>query len=169
MRKFLTILFVILAFAQSVGAQDSLQIAKELEKSKRIYMQRPDSAVYYARNVVRWADDINADWQKAWGLKMIGVYYQVVNLPDSALFFFARSYELFTALNDEEEMGKSQLSLAQLYLQKGDFDKALSYNFEAKGRFRKTSTEDFSQHSLRCHCPGLFTHGRSPEGIALFS
>ena len=143
MRVYYIIIGFILGFALVANGQDSLRIAKELEKSKSIYMQQPDSALYYAQNVVAWADEIEADWQKAWGLKMIGVYYQMVNQPDSAIHFFRGSYDIFLALKDTTEIGKSQLSLTQMYLQTGDFDKALNYSFLAKDNFEALGRKDY--------------------------
>ena len=106
-------------------------------------MRQPDSALFYAQNVVEWSRQIESTWQEAWGLKLIGVYHQMGNQPDSAIQFFTESYEIFLKARDTTEIAKSQLSLTQMYLQTGDYALALDYSFKAKDNFEILDRKDY--------------------------
>ena len=122
--------------------KDSTRVALELNRAKSTYINQPDSSLIYARNVVSWSEKLNRPWQKAWGLKMIGVNFQMSQDFDSAIHYFKSSLELFEAEKDTLEIGKSQLSIAQMYLGKGFFDEALVRNLSARDFFE--AANDFT-------------------------
>lgn len=127
----------------SVQQSDSLRIVLELNRAKSTYINKPDSSLIYARNVVRWSQGLDDSWQQAWGLKMIGVNFQVSQSFDSAIYYFQSSLTLFKQEGDTLEIGKSQLSLAQMYLSKGLFEEALVRNMLAKDYFEAAGNSVF--------------------------
>ena len=134
--------FFILLFNFGYG-QDSLRIAQELDRSKDTYLTNLDSSFFYAKNVVKWSQSIDEPWQTAWGLKMVGVYFQLRQEYDSAISYFLESRALFLQESDSLEIGKSDLSLAQMYLEKGIFDEALAKSLSAKDYFERLDNEVF--------------------------
>lgn len=142
MKKLLYVIVIVLS-ANHLWAQDSLQIAKELRRSVATYYSKPDSSLIYAENVVRWSNDIGGEWQRAQGLKMIGVHYQVKQQNDLAIDFFSKSLTAFEVVGDSLEIGKSYLSLAQMSLEKGLFDQALAKNLLAMEIFESLSNNVF--------------------------
>ena len=120
MKKIFILLLILLQI--QLIAQDSLRISAELNKAKTTYLTKLDSSIIYARNVVQWSDQIADDWQKAWGLKMVGVYHQMRREIDSAMYYFGESLVLFENESDTLEIGKSNLSLGQMNIQRGFFD-----------------------------------------------
>ncbi len=142
MKKLLCVLLIIIS-ANHLVAQDSLRIAKELRRSVATYYSKPDSSLIYAENVVRWSNDIGSEWQRAHGLKMIGVHYQVKQQNDLAIDFFSKSLTVFEVVGDSLEIGKSYLSLAQMSLEKGLFDQALTKNLLAMEIFESLSNNVF--------------------------
>ena len=142
MKKLLCVLLIIIS-ANHLVAQDSLRIAKELRRSVVTYFSKPDSSLIYAENVVQWSEDIGSEWQRAHGLKMIGVHYQVKQQNDLAIDFFSKSLTVFEEVGDSLEIGKSYLSLAQMCLEKGLFDQALAKNLLAMEIFESLSNNVF--------------------------
>ncbi|NVK83120.1 MAG: sensor histidine kinase [Cytophagia bacterium] len=145
MRSFLKYLACLAVFSQSVvaNAQDSTRIAKELELAKTTYSVNIDTSYFHALNVVKWSQKIESKWQEAWGLKMIGVYHQLSQNYDSALNYFSHSKDLFEKEGDSLEIGKSHLSIAQMYLSKGQYDLALANNQMAKNIFEALNNTGF--------------------------
>lgn len=142
MKKLFYVVLIVLS-ANHLWAQDSLQIAKELRRSVATYYSKPDSSLIYAENVVRWSSDIGSEWQRAHGLKMIAVHYQVKQQNDLAIDFFSKSLTAFEVVGDSLEIGKSYLSLAQMSLEKGLFDQALAKNLLAMEIFESLSNNVF--------------------------
>lgn len=123
--------------------QDSARVVLELSRAKSTYINKPDSSLIYARNVVSWSEELNDLWLQAWGLKMIGVNFQMSQGYDSAIQYFQSSLTLFEQERDTLEIGKSQLSLAQMYLSKGYFEEALVRNMLAKDYFETANDNVF--------------------------
>lgn len=133
----------VLIVSFSVRGQDSTRIAQELELAKTTYSVNIDTSHFHAVNVVEWSRKIDNQWQEAWGLKMIGVYHQLSQNYDSALDYFIQSKELFEQEGDSLEIGKSHLSIAQMYLSKGQYDMALANNQMAKTIFEALNSTGF--------------------------
>ncbi|WP_422355928.1 tetratricopeptide repeat protein [Roseivirga pacifica] len=146
--KYVIYVEFLLCFTLGGVAQDSLAVANVLEKSKATYFTKRDSSLFYAKQAVDWASVNNDKWQQAWGLKMIGVYYQLGLSYDSAFQYFSSSLELFEEEEDKLEVGKSYLSMAQVRLEQGVFDEALTYNLQAESFFKEIGHQAFLNRVL---------------------
>ncbi|HKJ43853.1 MAG TPA: tetratricopeptide repeat protein [Sunxiuqinia sp.] len=130
-------------------AQDSIRIAKEIQRAKATMISTPDSCLIYANNIILWAKANSYNYQTAQGLKMKGAYFHVRGIPDSAIFYYGRAAEIDRQNNRLTEAGINNINIGNVYTRKGNFDMALKFSTSAYQYFDSISDKAHKILALR--------------------
>jgi len=158
MRFIISFTLLALLFPLTIKAQDKAEIDRLL---KIVQEGNADTAVVRAYNELATAmlgiDDKRArnyafkglqlstklknNLLKGWSYNLLGLAYDYMAQPDSALYYYHESITLKQKINDIDGMASSYLNIGVLYLYQNDYDKALSNYKTALTYYTQTKNE----------------------------
>ena len=81
----------------------------------------------YAYRAQSISQRLNKPGLEAWAKNLIGLAYDYLGVPDSALLFYQGSIEIKRRLNDIDGMAASNMNIGVLYYYQNDYTKAVTY------------------------------------------
>ena len=95
----------------------------------------------YAYRAQSISQRLNKPGLEAWAKNLIGLAYDYLGAPDSALLFYQGSIEIKRRLNDIDGMAASNMNIGVLYYYQNDYTKAVTYYDIAMKQFKKVNNE----------------------------
>src|SRR6185436_10740697 len=107
----------------------------------KLWLNHPDSAMVYAKQAVKFANDINDVSAKAVSVRLMGGVYFYQDQYDSSIICFYRSLRLSEQLRDSALIASCINNLGLSYNKLGSYPEALQYLLRAlnlKTRIKQT-------------------------------
>jgi len=95
----------------------------------------------YAYRAQSISQRLNKPGLEAWAKNLIGLAYDYLGVPDSALLFYQGSIEIKRRLNDIDGMAASNMNIGVLYYYQNDYTKAVTYYDIAMKQFKQVNNE----------------------------
>ncbi len=110
----------------SLGKQDTTTINAYNELATEFLGNSDEKAKEYATKGLQLGKKLNQAKHQSWSLNLIGMSYDYLGKPDSALYFYYESIKLKAALNDLDGLGAVYMNIGVLYYYQNDIKNALS-------------------------------------------
>ncbi len=157
-RYYFTLLFFICFCLPNAGAQDK-QKMDSLMKVLETH-QNDTAAIYayceiatdllgtddrlakeYAYKGLELSQKLNKPGLESWAKNLIGLAYDYLGVPDSALLFYHGSIDIKRRLNDIDGLAATTLNIGVLYYYQNDLEKAIEYYKSALEMYTKVNNE----------------------------
>lgn len=113
--------------------KDTLGIAFGYMNLGNAYMQLQhfEKVEHFYLKAIHFYNILNNKEQVANGLSNLGVLKQLQKQWDAALENYQKGFEIGKELNDYNIKANCLNNMAEIYMEKGDYEKALAYNYDA--------------------------------------
>ncbi|MFA5330470.1 MAG: tetratricopeptide repeat protein [Prolixibacteraceae bacterium] len=149
MKKWLLPFILLICSFQLSLAQDSIRIAREINRAEKTRNSNPDSSLIYADNVIKWATQPKNYYQLGRGTAQKGVFFHMKSMSDSALYYYFKAIEFYKKGNITHEHQVANINIGMIYEMRGNFDLALKYQLEAYQYFIPSGNQKFLNLAMR--------------------
>lgn len=100
-----------------------------------------ERAKQYAFKGLKLANKLNHNYFQSWSNNVIGLSYDYMGKPDSALFYYQTSIAIKNKINDLDGLGAVNMNIGVLYYYQSDYDNAIKYYTISKKYYERTNNQ----------------------------
>lgn len=123
------------------GTKDTNLITAYNELATELMGSDDNKAKEYAFRGLKLSKELNHTYNESWSLNLIGLSYDYLAKPDSALYYYQEAIKLKKQIKDINGIGSVYSNIGVMYYFQNDFEKAIEYYTKAKGQFEITKNE----------------------------
>lgn len=146
MKRSLLVVCFFSFIAISAFSQDSLRIAKEIDRAHNTRSSNPDSSLIYAENALKWASLNHNNFQIGRALSLKGVHFHIVSKPDSALKYYSLAIDFFKKARDVYNQKVVSINLGTIYQLQGKYETALALQLDAYEYFNTAENQKIEKN-----------------------
>ena len=131
----------------------------------------PDNMIHEERLAMKYAKMANDTMTYIYCYGMMAEGYDMKNMPDSALIYMKDAYQLYKNIGKDSYAAGLSFSLADIYLQKGEIQKAkvFLHEYETKTGFFDADGVVVQGHEIFYYVKGLYyTHASQLDSAEFF-
>ncbi len=98
-------------------------------------------AMQYAYKGQELSQKINKPGLEAWSKNLIGLSYDYLGIPDSALLFYQASIDIKRRINDIDGIAATTMNIGVLYYYQNDYPKSIEYYNKALSLYKQVNNE----------------------------
>jgi len=130
------------------GIKDTNLISAYNELATELMGSDDSKAKEYAFRGLKLSKELNHVYDESWALNLIGLSYDYLAQPDSALYYYQESIKLKKQIKDVNGIGSVYSNIGVMYYFQNDFEKAIEYYNKARDQFKITQNEKGSSGVL---------------------
>jgi two-component sensor histidine kinase len=123
------------------GIKDTNLITAYNELATELMGSDDNKAKEYAFRGLKLSKELNHTYDESWSLNLIGLSYDYLAKPDSALYYYQESIKLKKQIKDVNGIGSVYSNIGVMYYFQNDFEKAIEYYNKARDQFKITQNE----------------------------
>lgn len=123
------------------GKKDTNLITAYNELAAELLGSDDNKSKEFAFRGLQLSKELKHTYNESWALNIIGLSYDYLAKPDSALYFYQESIKLKRSINDLNGIGSVYSNIGVMYYFQNDFEKAVNYYNKAQQQYDLTKNE----------------------------
>ncbi len=124
-----------------MGKRDTNLIIAYNELATELLGSDDNKAKEFAFSGLQLSKELKHVYNESWALNLIGLSYDYLAKPDSALYFYQEAIKLKKSIKDLNGIGSVYSNIGVMYYFQNDFEKAIYYYNKAQQQYELTKNE----------------------------
>ncbi len=123
------------------GNEDTLMVKACNDLATEFLGSDDEKAKMYANKALRLSIKLSNKYLQSWSLNLIGMSYDYLGKPDSALFNYQKAIKIKNVLQDNDGLGSVYMNIGVMYYYQNNTPKAIEYYTKSINYFYKVNNQ----------------------------